>query len=40
VEEQVPTGVHLSSANWRYLAAKAGHGSHDLDLDLDTRRSG
>ena len=32
VTEQVPTGVHLSAANGRYLAAKAGHGEHTLDL--------
>ncbi len=32
VTEQVPTGVHLSTANARYLAAKARHGKHTLDL--------
>jgi GTP cyclohydrolase II len=32
VTEQVPTGVHLSSANARYLAAKARHGKHTIDL--------
>ena len=32
VTEQVPTGVHLSTANARYLAAKAQHGGHTLDL--------
>jgi GTP cyclohydrolase II len=32
VTEQVPTGVHLSTANARYLAAKALHGKHTLDL--------
>lgn len=32
VTEQVPTGVHLSTANARYLAAKARHGRHTLDL--------
>ena len=32
VTEQVPTGVHLSSANARYLAAKARHGRHTIDL--------
>ena len=28
VTEQVPTGVHVSSANARYLATKAGRGAH------------
>jgi GTP cyclohydrolase II len=32
VTEQVPTGVHLSPANARYLAAKARRGAHTLDL--------
>lgn len=32
VTEQVPTGVHLSTANARYLAAKVRHGKHTLDL--------
>jgi GTP cyclohydrolase II len=32
VTEQVPTGVHLSAANARYLAAKVRHGKHTLDL--------
>lgn len=32
IVEQVPTGVHLSTANGRYLAAKANHTSHTLDL--------
>ncbi|MET0837736.1 MAG: GTP cyclohydrolase II [Marmoricola sp.] len=31
VAERVPTGVHLSPANGRYLAAKARHGAHSLD---------
>ena len=31
VADRVPTGVHLSPANGRYLAAKALHGSHSLD---------
>ncbi len=35
VTQQVPTGVHLSPANARYLAAKARHGRHTLDLALD-----
>jgi GTP cyclohydrolase II len=30
VVERVPTGVHLSPANARYLAAKAGRGAHTL----------
>jgi GTP cyclohydrolase II len=34
VVAQVPTGVHLSSANGRYLAAKAQRGAHNLDLGL------
>src|SRR3954451_2956121 len=37
VAERVPTGVHRSPANARYLAAKAHHGAHLLDLDLDDR---
>jgi GTP cyclohydrolase II len=32
VAERVPTGVHLSAANRRYLAAKASRGAHTLDL--------
>jgi GTP cyclohydrolase II len=32
VTEQVPTGVHLSPANHRYLTAKATHAAHTLDL--------
>lgn len=32
VAEQVPTGVHLSEANHRYLAAKRDHTAHTLDL--------
>lgn len=34
VGERVATGVHLSAANARYLAAKAGRGAHTLDLPL------
>jgi GTP cyclohydrolase II len=34
VTEQVPTGVHLSAANARYLATKAGRGVHTLDLPV------
>lgn len=32
VTEQVPTGVHLSAANHRYLAAKRDHTAHTLDF--------
>ena len=32
VTARVPTGVHLSSANARYLATKARHGGHTLDV--------
>jgi GTP cyclohydrolase II len=31
VADRVRTGVHLSPANGRYLAAKARHGAHSLD---------
>jgi GTP cyclohydrolase II len=34
VAELVPTGVHLSAANARYLATKAHRGAHTLDLRL------
>ncbi len=34
VTEQVPTGVHLSSANAGYLATKARRGAHTLELPL------
>jgi len=34
VSERVPTGVHLSAANARYLATKAASGAHTLDLPL------
>ena len=34
VESQVPTGVHLSDANERYLLAKRDHTAHTLDLGL------
>jgi GTP cyclohydrolase II len=33
VDERVPTGVHLSAANERYLTVKRDHTSHTLDLD-------
>jgi GTP cyclohydrolase II len=32
IAEQVPTGVHVSPANGRYLAAKAQRGAHTFDL--------
>ncbi|MGY1831942.1 GTP cyclohydrolase II [Geodermatophilus sp. SYSU D01180] len=32
VTERVPTGVHLSAANARYLAVKRDHTAHTLDL--------
>jgi GTP cyclohydrolase II len=34
VAAQVHTGVHLSSANARYLATKAGAGAHTIDIPL------
>jgi len=34
VTERVPTGVHLSEANARYLATKRDHTAHALDLAL------
>ena len=34
VTERVPTGVHLSPTNARYLATKALHGAHTLDVPL------
>jgi GTP cyclohydrolase II len=34
VVEQLPTGVHLSPANARYLAAKVAHTSHTIALPL------
>lgn len=33
VSAQLPTGVHVSSSNVRYLAAKRDHTSHSIDLD-------
>ena len=39
VVDQVPTGVHLTSANARYLAAKAGRSSHTIVLPAHTDRS-
>jgi GTP cyclohydrolase II len=32
VTERVPTGVHLSPTNARYLATKAHRGAHALDV--------
>jgi GTP cyclohydrolase II len=34
VTERVPTAVHLSPANARYLATKARRGAHTLDVSL------
>ena len=34
VEESVPTGVHLSAANVRYLRNKAAHTAHTIELPL------
>lgn len=34
VSALVPTGVHLSDTNARYLATKAGRGDHTLDVPL------
>jgi GTP cyclohydrolase II len=34
VTELVPTAVHLSEANARYLATKAQRGAHTLDIPL------
>jgi len=34
VSARVPTAVHLSSANARYLATKAQRGDHSLDIPL------
>jgi len=35
VVARVPTGLHLTTANARYLAAKADRGSHDLAVPAD-----
>ncbi len=35
VTDRVPTGLHLSKANTRYLAAKARHGEHTLELPAE-----
>jgi GTP cyclohydrolase II len=34
ITERIPTGVHLSPANVRYLAAKANHSAHTIDLPV------
>jgi GTP cyclohydrolase II len=34
VTERIPTGVHVSAANVRYLAAKVTHTHHTIDLPL------
>jgi GTP cyclohydrolase II len=34
IAEQIPTGVHLSADNVRYLATKATHSAHTIDLPL------
>jgi GTP cyclohydrolase II len=34
VTSLVPTGLHLSDSNTRYLATKAGRGAHTLDVPL------
>ncbi|HEX2810940.1 MAG TPA: GTP cyclohydrolase II [Kineosporiaceae bacterium] len=35
ITERIPTGVHLSAANARYLATKALHGAHTIELPSD-----
>jgi GTP cyclohydrolase II len=37
VDERVPTGLHLSTANAPYLAAKAAHGAHLLPVPHRSR---
>ncbi|AEV83965.1 GTP cyclohydrolase [Actinoplanes sp. SE50] len=34
VTQRIPTGVHVSAANVRYLRAKASHTSHTIELPL------
>ena len=34
VTQRVPTGVHMSAANVRYLATKASHTDHTIELPL------
>lgn len=40
VSEQVPTGVHLSEANHRYLAAKRRHTAHTIELPAEDLPAG
>ncbi len=40
VVEQIPTRVHLSAANVRYLETKARRGRHMLDLPLPDALTG
>jgi GTP cyclohydrolase II len=40
VVAQVPTGVHISAANVRYLETKAHRGGHTLDVPLPASRNG
>jgi GTP cyclohydrolase II len=37
VSARVPTGVHLSAANARYLSTKARCGAHTLEVPLPAR---
>jgi GTP cyclohydrolase II len=39
VAQQVPTGVHVSAANHRYLTAKATHAAHTLDVPATLERA-
>ena len=34
VAQRIPTGVHMSAANVRYLATKASHTAHTIELPL------
>jgi GTP cyclohydrolase II len=34
VTQRIPTGVHMSAANVRYLATKATHTAHTIELPL------
>ena len=34
VTQRIPTGVHMSAANVRYLATKASHTAHTIELPL------
>jgi GTP cyclohydrolase II len=34
ITERIPTGVHVSAANVRYLAAKANHSAHTINLPI------